>query len=90
MHIASLSLKINIIIYLAQKVLIVLLSVEKGFENILTKYLDFENIFSKNVIVELYKYLAINKYIINIEKSKQLSYRPIYNLKLVDIEIFKT
>ena len=39
------------------------------------------------------KYLEnsrMNKYAIELEKSKQLSFRPIYNLGLVELKTFKT
>ena len=41
-------------------------------------------------IVELSKYIGINNYIIKLEKSKQIFFRSIYNLKLVELKILKT
>ena len=67
------------IISLAEKIEIVSLSIEKIPKNDLNKYLDFANIFSKRLALKLLKYLDINKYIINLEISKSLPYRPIYS-----------
>ena len=39
---------------------------------ILVKYFDFTNIFLKKSAMKLFKYLDINKYTINLEKSRQL------------------
>ena len=36
----------------------------------LTKYLVFIDIFLKILVIELFKYFGINKYIININKDK--------------------
>lgn len=54
------------------------------------KYVDFLYIFSKKCAVVLFNYSNINKYAINLKPGKQLPYRPIYNLGLVELEIFKT
>lgn len=50
-----------ILIYLAQKVEIVLLFIKKV--NILAKYLDLINVFLKKLVIKLIKRLNINKYI---------------------------
>lgn len=39
--------------------------------------------------MKLLKNTSINKYIIEIIENKQLSYKPIYSLKLVKLEILK-
>ena len=57
---------------------------------ILDKYSDFINVFSPNLTVELTKNTSINKYTIKLEDSKQLHYRPVYNLGLIELEILKT
>ena len=54
------------------------------------KYADFSNVFFKKFAVVLPKHLDINKYAINLEPSKQPSYKPIYSWGLVELEIFKT
>ena len=58
------------IIYLAQIIKIFLLCIEKKSEYVLVKYLDFINIFLKKLIIELLRCLGINKYTINLVKSK--------------------
>lgn len=54
------------------------------------KYIDFANIFSKKLAKVFLEQIGINKYIIKLENSKQLFYRPIYRLKPVELEILKT
>lgn len=56
---------------------------------ILAKYLDFADGFLKKLAIKLSKRSIINKYSINLESGKQLFYRPIYCLGLVELEIFK-
>ena len=46
-------------------------------------------IFQKKLITELFKYLNINKYNINLKIDKKLCYKLIYNLCLIKLKIFK-
>lgn len=55
---------------------------------ILKKYLNFIDVLFKNLITMLFKHLNINKYAISLKLSKQLSYKPIYNLNLVKLKSF--
>lgn len=41
-------------------------------------------------MIELFENTSMNKYAIKLVQGKQLSYRPIYNLKLVELVILKT
>ena len=41
-------------------------------------------------ITELLEHIKINDHIIKLEKNKQLRFRLIYNLKLVELKIIKT
>ena len=41
-------------------------------------------------MIELSKYSSINDYSINLEKSNQLLPKPIYSLRPIELEIFKT
>ena len=41
-------------------------------------------------MIELSKYTKIIDYTIKLKKSKQLSFGLIYNLKSIELEIFKT
>ena len=40
-------------------------------------------------VIEFLEHIKINNYAIKLEKSKQLFFRPIYSLKLVELEILK-
>lgn len=53
---------------------------------VLVKYLDYANVFSKKTAVKLPKRLDINEHAINLKPGKQLSYEPIYNLGLMELE----
>lgn len=44
----------------------------------------------KKIIVELLKYLGINKYAINLEKNKQQFSQLIYSHKFIQLKILKT
>ena len=57
---------------------------------ILVEYSDFIDIFLKKLVIKLYKYLDINKYIIGPKIEKQLSYKLIYSLTPIELETFKT
>ena len=52
--------------------------------------MDLINIFSKKLALKLFEYLNINKSIINLKLNKKLLYKPIYSLKIVELENFKT
>lgn len=53
------------------------------------KYADYVDVFFFNLAMELFKNTSINKHIIKLVKSKQLSYRPIYAFSLVELETLK-
>lgn len=72
------------LIYIAQNALLL---IKKIF--IYKKCLNFANIFSKKLVKMLSKYFNINKYAINLKLDKQLLYKLIYNLKLIELEISK-
>ena len=54
------------------------------------KYSDFSNIFSSDSAAELPEHTRINNHLINLLGDKQLPYGPIYSLKPVELETFKT
>ena len=58
--------------------------------SILAKYLDYINIFLKTLAKVFLKQTGINKYIIKLQNGKQLSYKLIYSLSLVQLKILKT
>ena len=76
--------------HIDQKVQIVILIADKALYTILAEYLDFKDVFSKKSAIVLPEHTEINTYTINLEESKQLPYRPIYSLRLVELETFKT
>lgn len=88
MHISPLSLRSKITIHLARKIQITLLLAKKFI--ILTKYLDFAYIFSKKSAEMLSEQIKINEYAIDLEKSYQLPYGPIYSLEQINLKVFKT
>lgn len=75
-------------IYQVWNIKIILLLIKKV--TIFTEYLDFKTIFLKKLNTKLPKYLGNNKYVINSENSKQLSYISVNNLWLVELKTFKT
>ena len=87
-HIAIITSRITI--HPERKAQITLLKAKKTPVLILAKYLDFANVFSKELAVVLLKHTKINTHTINLEEDKQPSYRLIYSLRPVELEILKT
>ena len=54
------------------------------------KYSDFPDIFSSDSASKLPKHTGINNHFIKLVNDKQLSYRTIYSLGPVELEILKT
>lgn len=87
-HITALeALLLQLFIYLDKKTQIASLFFEKF--TILNKYFDFANVFLKKKTLVLLEQIKLNKYIIKLENNKKLSYKPIYNLGLTELEILK-
>lgn len=86
MYLAYLGIKL--LINLAQNAQIALLLAKKI--SVFKEYADFLNVFFKKSTVVLPNCLDINKYIIKSEPGKQPSYKPIYSLDLIELEILKT
>lgn len=76
------------LIDLAQKAQMSLLLANKV--NISKEYTNFSDIFSKKSATVLPNFLNINKHTINLKSDKQPSYKLIYSLSLIELEIFKT
>ena len=53
------------------------------------KYANFADVFSPDLAVELPKQTGINDYAIKLVNGQHLSYRPIYSLKPIELEILK-
>ena len=62
---------------------------KKASIKVLAKYLDFADVFSPDLASELSKYTKINNHAIELVKSQQPLYRPIYSLGPVKLEILK-
>ena len=73
-----------------REVQIAALITDKALITILAEYSDFENMFYKESAVVLPEHTEINTHAINLKEGKQPPYGPIYNLALVELEIFKT
>ena len=78
----------NLEIYPDREAQIAFLLIEEV--KILEKYSDFTNIFSEEKALVLPEHIKLNEYTIDLEDDKQLSYRPIYSLGLVELETLKT
>lgn len=57
---------------------------------VLAKYSNFANMFLAKEVLVLLKEIELNKYAIKLEEAKQLSYRLICSLGLVELENLKT
>lgn len=74
----------------SQRAQIAPLKADKALTSIPPKYANFLDIFFKDLAVKLLKYTIINDHTINLVKDYQPSYKAIYSLKLVELEILKT
>ena len=72
------------------EVQIAALIINKAPITIPAEYSDFADVFSKKSVAVLTKHTEINTHGIDLKKVKQPSYKPIYSLGLVELEILKT
>lgn len=86
MHISSLDLKITI--HPVRDAQIASLLAKRL--TVLAEYSDFADVFSKKSANVLPEQTGVNKYAIEVEKSKQPPYGPIYNLGPIELETLKT
>ena len=77
-------------VHLDREVQIAALIADKALVIIPTEYSDFEDMFSKKSAAVLSEHIEINTHTIDLEKSKQPSYRSIYSLRSVELETFRT
>ncbi len=77
-------------IHLLRAAQIAALQWDKAPTKIPAKYADYADVFSSNLAMELFENIGINEHAIKLIKGKQLSYRSIYALSLVELEILKT
>ncbi len=73
-------------IHLFQAAQIAVLYWNKARTKILAKYSDYTDVFSINQVMEYPKNTSINEHTIELVKEKQLSYKPIYALNLIELE----
>ena len=62
----------------------------EAFTEVLAEYSDYNNVFLAEYVAEFSENMGINEYAIELKKSKQPSFGPIYSLELVELEILKT
>lgn len=68
---------------------IVILEQDKVSTKIPLKYANYIDVFLLDLVIELSEKMNINEYAIELEEGKQPSYRPIYNLGLVELKTLK-
>lgn len=86
----SLAINFEMFIYLFWTAQLASLIADKAFIAIFIEYPDFAYMFSFKSDAKLPNYTIINDHLIKLINSQQLSYRPIYNLGLVELETLKT
>ena len=62
----------------------------EAFNEVSVKYSNYSDVFLAKNVAELPKNTEINEHAIELEKSKQPSFRPIYSLGPVELEMLKT
>lgn len=88
-HIATLKIPATMLIYPSQIAQIAALLWDNAPTKIPAKYANYANIFSFDLAIKISENTGINKYAIEVVKGKQSSYRLIYTLSLVELEILK-
>ena len=73
-------------VHLSHRLQISGLIAEEVPTKIFAEYLDFTDIFSLNLAFKLCKHTRINDHAIKLVDSQQIPYKPIYSLKLVELE----
>ena len=87
-HMISFSLSLKIMIHPTWKAQIALLLTIKVI--VLAEYINFTNIFFNKCAKIFLEWTSINKHTIELKNDKQLSYKPIYSLKLFEHNTLKT
>ncbi len=78
-----------ILIYLTKKTQIIALQANKAPIKILDKFSNYMNIFFLDLATKLFKNTSMNEYAIKLINKKQLLYKLIYILSLVELKILK-
>ena len=76
--------------HLLQVAQIAALKQDEALTKVLSKYVDYADVFLFDLAIELSKNTGINKNTIELQDGKQPPYRPIYSLKPMKVETFKT
>ena len=63
---------------------------DKALIKVPAEYSNYSNVFLAKNAIELPKNIRINEHIIELKKGKQLPFKPIYSLGLIELEIWKT
>lgn len=77
-----------ILIYLDKKSQIALLFIKEVI--ISTKYLDYLNVFLEENSLVILNLIKLNQHTIKLQDAKQLFYKQIYSIGLVELKILKT
>lgn len=85
MYIATLKV-LKLIIYFFRTRLLAILQQNKALTKIQSKYADDTDIFFSNLVIELSENISINKYAIELIKTKQSLYTFIYSLNLKELK----
>ena len=63
---------------------------DKASTKVPPKYTDHAYVFSFDLAIELPENTGINEHVIKLHEGKKLPYKPIYSLRLVELETLKT
>ena len=63
---------------------------DKTLIKVLAKYSNYSNVFLVEYAAELLKNTRINEYTIKLKEDKQSLFKPIYCLRLIELETLKT
>ena len=66
-----------------------MLDSQRNFTKVCIKYAKFADVFFLDLAFKLFEYIWINNYNIELVDSQQSLYKPIYNLRLVELETLK-
>ena len=73
-----------------KQVLIKVLLFNQAPTKVLAKYFNYSNVFLTEYVIKLPKNIELNEHTIQLEKSKQSLFEPIYSLGLIALETLKT
>ena len=73
----------------SQAPLLAALQQDKAPIEIPSEYTDYAKVFSPNLAIRLPENTGINEHAIELVESKQLSYRPIYSLRPLELQLLK-